>query len=221
MTPVPMSLLSVPLVPLTPLVPLPAPIPVPAVPVAAPPFTPPLVFAALLPWSPVPKPLTLTPFASTAAVPTGGTLPREEPEKASPVDVPETDAPLVWPEVGLREAPVKASPLDVPACDTPLVCPLLPVVPVEEEVVAGGGFGPPAAPVAPELPVFPAAPGCVVVDVVAVEGAADPPVAPDAPGLATPERTCAMPAVERHSMRVATVKVARLSRFMVVSRVSP
>src|SRR4051812_43174614 len=103
-----------------------APLVAPPTPVAALPLMAAFPLVVVPGCRPVPNPFTFTPLASTAADPTGGTLPREDPENASPVDVPETDAPLVWPLVGRREVPLKASPLEVPEIDTPLDEPLDP-----------------------------------------------------------------------------------------------
>jgi hypothetical protein len=111
--------------------------------------------------------LLAVPF--TLAAPTGGALPRDEPENASPVDVPDTDVPLVSPAVGEREAPVKASPLEVPDCGTPLEELVPPVVPVEDDevvfvLVPEGEL----LVVAADEPVLPIEPGMVLVAVVAL-----------------------------------------------------
>jgi hypothetical protein len=79
------------------------------------------------------------------AAPTGGTLPREEPENASPLDVPETDAPEVWPEVGFREDPLNASPDEVPEIDAPVVVPGVPVAEPPGTLVVAGVEAPPGA----------------------------------------------------------------------------
>jgi hypothetical protein len=87
------------------------------------------------------RPFVVVLLFAFAAAPTAGALPREDPEKASPVEVPEIEEPAVWPDAGLREDPVNASPEEVPETELPAVVPgdpvalAAPTVPVDDEVV--------------------------------------------------------------------------------------
>jgi hypothetical protein len=106
----------------------------------------------------------------TAAEPIGGALPRDEPEKASPVEVPEIDVPDVVPAV-------------VPSALVPVLVPLVvpvPVVPLDVVPVPPVALLLPAVALVvlllllPATPVGPDVPLTVLVAVVALGGVEGP-----------------------------------------------